>query len=150
MSIEFINLIKEGELPKIQQYYNDHPNINISAKKECAFRSACEYGYLKVAKWLLEIKPDIDISADYEYAFCFACANGHLEVVKWLLEVKPNIDIRIDYNYAFRYACRNGHLEIAKILHSINPDIDNLIDEFEISKINQFGHDEVFEWLKSR
>ena len=33
------------------------PDINISAKDEWAFRWACSFGHLEVAKWLLSLKP---------------------------------------------------------------------------------------------
>ncbi len=175
MENSFINLIKEGNLLKIIEFYNDNPFIDISTDGECAFCYACEKGYLEVAKWLLEIKPNINISTNYNYAFCHACMNGHLDVVKWILEVEPNINISINYEYVlccsyrnghlevskllldlkqnneylFRYACYYGYLDIAKWLLEIKPDINNSVNNniFIVSCDN--SRLEVEQWLKT-
>ena len=118
---EFITYIKTGRLDKAKEFYANHPDINISAGNEYAFRFACDYRHLEVAEWLLYIKPDINISANNGYAFRFACYNNHLNVAKWLLEIKPSINIINDC--VFKWVCVYGHLEVAKWLLQIKPDI---------------------------
>jgi len=63
------------------------------------FRTACCYGQLEIAKWLLETYPSIDIRKPYENgiynhtAFVWACEYGRLEVAKWLQTFNPNYTI---------------------------------------------------------
>ena len=57
MEEQFFDLIKNGSLQEIQEFYNNNPNINISADDEYAFCYACHNGRLEVAKWLLSLKP---------------------------------------------------------------------------------------------
>lgn len=117
MEEQFFDLILNGSLQEIQEFYNNNPSINIS-DYVYAFCSACGYGRLEVAKWLLEVKPDIDISADDENAFCCVCAHGHLHAAKWLLEIKPDIVIS---NMAFFNACRYKNIDIALWLSKLEP-----------------------------
>jgi hypothetical protein len=63
--------------------------IDISASGEAAFHNACEFGYLDLAQWLLQVKPNIDISAKDDYAFHWACLSEHLRVAQWLQSLKP-------------------------------------------------------------
>jgi hypothetical protein len=78
METQFIDLCQKGDLIGLKQLLQLHPDINISADNEKAFRNACLSGQLHVCKWLLQVKPDINISALNEYAFRYACYNGHL------------------------------------------------------------------------
>ena len=114
---QIFDLMRGGNLQAIQEFYNNNPTINNSSNDEYAFGSACSYGLLEVAKWLLQVKPDIDISADNEYVFCCVCAHGHLDVAKWLLEIKPDIII---YNIAFFNACRYKNNDVALWLSTID------------------------------
>ena len=61
MEDQFYRLIRNGNLQEIQEFYNNNQSIDISADDEDAFCYACHYGYIEVAKWLLEIKQDINI-----------------------------------------------------------------------------------------
>ena len=63
MENNFIDLCKSRKLKEAKRCYLNNPTIDISVDNEYAFRSACYYGQLKVAKWLLQIKPDINIFA---------------------------------------------------------------------------------------
>jgi hypothetical protein len=65
-----------------------------------AFREACVFGHLEVAKWLLSVKPDINISANNEEPFRLACFARKLEVAKWLQSLKY-------YLYVIEYS-KNG------------------------------------------
>ncbi len=128
----FIELCKKGDLRGAKREYQLNPNMNISAFEEQAFCYACEYGRLRVARWLLQISQEkgqsIDISAKNEYAFRYACENGHLHMAQWLLQVSKkrghDINISIFNELAFRMACKNGHLEVAQWLLQIKQDIN--------------------------
>ena len=89
MEQQFFDLIQNGNLQEIQEFYKNNSSINISADNEYAFSFACGLGLLQVAKWLLEIKPDINISINDEEAFRNACENGRLEVCQLLQSLKP-------------------------------------------------------------
>ena len=74
IQLRLFKYCENGQLDKVKELYNLYPNnINISANEEKAFRLACKYGHLDIAKWLLEVKPDINISANVEKAFRHAC-----------------------------------------------------------------------------
>ena len=118
MEEQFCQLCNSDNLDEAKELLRLYPDINISVHNEDAFRNACYYGYLEVAKWLLQVKPDIN----NEMAFRCACVKGHLEVAKWLLQVKP--DINKSYQAAFHLACEYGHLEVAQWLISMKPDIN--------------------------
>jgi ankyrin repeat protein len=139
-------LCKSGNLQKLQHIITQQ-NINM-ADFDQLFRTACEYGRLDIAKWLLQIKPDINISADDDEAFQCACGNGHLDVAKWLLQIKPNIDISINNDEAFRYACEDGHLDVAKWLLQIKPNIYiSTNNDYAFRWACENGHLHVAKWL---
>ena len=117
---KFIYYIKNGMIENAKALYVSHPDINISAKYELAFKLACFYGYLEIVKWLLEIKPNINISIDDEFVFRYICRIGHLEVVKWLLVIKPDININVDDDYSSRHS----KLIIRKLLSHYIPHYD--------------------------
>jgi hypothetical protein len=52
--------------------------MQVSAVNEWAFQYACQYGQLRIANWLLEIKPTNIISMNYETAL-------------WLSKIHPTI-----------------------------------------------------------
>ena len=80
MEEQFINLIRNGNLQEIQEFYNNNPNIDISADDEYAFCFSCGLGLLEVAKWLLKIKTDINISVNNELIkfVCLAFPLGYI------------------------------------------------------------------------
>jgi hypothetical protein len=125
METRFIDLCKKGDLIGLQQLLELHPDINISADNECAFRWTCAYGHLHVCQWLLQVKPDINISALYECAFRVACYYGHLDICQWLLQVSKekgqDINISALDEWAFRHACLHWHLHVAQWLQSLKP-----------------------------
>ena len=142
------NLFRKGNLKEIQEFYNNNPSIDISADEEYIFCSACGYGLLEVAKWLLEIKPDINISVNNESPFRWACGEGHLEITNWLLEIKPDIDISAENEYAFRCVCAHGHLHAAKWLLEIKPDIDiSAEDNNAFYSACRYKNEDVALWL---
>jgi ankyrin repeat protein len=149
--IEFNKLIHTGELPKILSYYNDNKdNINISAANYKAFRIACAYGYLPVAKWLVSIEPNCNI-LKYKPLFIVMCENGELEIVKWLLTINDGIHNSLIDKYAFYGACSTGQLDTAQFLLSICPEIyesapfNDKNNAYYTAQMN--GHNNIVEWL---
>src|SRR3989344_4260476 len=79
------------------------------------FISACQWGQLEVAKWLLT--QGANIHADNEAAFRFAYKNGHLKMFKWLIWIgvvpKPGHKLRGYYvRCAFKTVVREYMLLI--------------------------------------
>jgi ankyrin repeat protein len=103
MEEQIMDLFRKGNLKEIQEFYNNNTSIDISADEEYVFRSACGYGLLEVAKWLLQIKPDIDISAEGNNAFYSACRYKNTDVALWLTTLNPSYiivlkdDVIMDY-----------------------------------------------------
>jgi len=50
---DFIQFCNTGNLLGVQEYIRLNPDTDISAENELAFRSACHFGNLDVAQWLL-------------------------------------------------------------------------------------------------
>jgi ankyrin repeat protein len=96
--IIFIGLIKKGNLMEVQNFYSVNTSINISVNNEEPFRTACEYGYLHIAEWLLQTKNDIDVSVCSKDTFKIVCAKGYLEIAKFLLNIVPNLKSTIGYS----------------------------------------------------
>ena len=138
-----------------------------------AFRTACEYGHLELAKWLVSVKPNIKFSFSKEIfppydrdALRFACKNGHLEVAKWLISIENEVVVcndeierrmntvenssSFEKNNAFIISCKNGHLEVAQWLFSIKPDIDiSANNEYIFKEVISRGYLEMAKWLFS-
>jgi hypothetical protein len=155
-TIEFISLCKRGNLLGAQEYLRLNPQTNISLRNHEAFRLACAFGHLNVARWLLQMYrergQDIDISAEDEFAFRWACERGYLDVAQWLLDLKPDIDITADNNYAFLWVCKNGYLDIAQWLLQLyrerGLDITDICNQgFAYSCRNR--HLEVAKWFET-
>ena len=144
---QFLELCNKEYLEEIINEVKTNLNFNLTSFIN-AFQYACEKGYLKVAKCLLEIKPDIHISIDKIHAFCITCRNGYLKTAKLLLDINPNINISISNEYPFRYACRNGYLKVAKWLLEIKSDINiSINNEYAFRYACKNGHLKVAKWL---
>jgi len=162
-SEEFIEHCSKGDLEKAKhmlfvQY--DRQNINISKWNDEAFRDACRFGHLEVAKWLLEVEPSIDISAQDEYAFRRACCNNHIDVATWLQSLHPekyefeiiNNDTIFGFVYKmemrFCHMCEKGKLEEAKKFLQDNPTLDISYDNESAFQCAVYqGHFELAKWL---
>ena len=49
---QVIELCRDGNLQELQHIIEQNPNYDISSNDEYAFRCACEYEHLDLAKWL--------------------------------------------------------------------------------------------------
>ena len=84
---KFVEYCKNGNLDEIHYIYLEHPQLDISANSEEAFRLACNSGEIYVIRQLYEWRrSDIDIRAnDYE-SMRRAVINSHKEVMIQLFQ----------------------------------------------------------------
>lgn len=87
-----------GRLDTVKTFFDaaGRPHAGISTKEiNEAFRYACGYGSVEVAKFLLDCGSDIaGSSGDDQTGLHYAALGGHLEVVKLLLARKAPLDVR--------------------------------------------------------
>ena len=104
---------------------DDKKSEMLHADDDYAFRWACEYGHIEMAKWLWYLCQTAEeqkamLHAQDRWAFRLACQNGHQKVAEWLWHVCPDEEkkamLHAQDDYAFGVACDNGHIEIAKWL----------------------------------
>ncbi len=148
MDAQLINYIKEGNLVKIQELYNNLPTNN-SIDFTNVFFNACRFGKFEVAKWILEVNPEI-INSDLDFHFQMACASSNYELVKWLLEIKPNLISEWGQKGdALEHACEGGNLSIVKLIFETNQNISIAYFDYEKYFINAcgLGHLEVAQWI---
>jgi hypothetical protein len=144
-------------------------DIDIHMNEEEAFRSACKGGYLRIAKYLIEIcessttseyAPPIDIHTYNEDAFRYACAEGSLRVVKYLAELHMyntksghnyrKVDIHVYNEEPLCKACDYGHLDVVKYLielHLRNPNYTKIDSKRGLEIARARGHMDIFEYL---
>ena len=103
--------------------------IRIDNKYLTILEIACTYGYLDMAKYILE--KDIDPTVNNNSVIGIASDKGYLDIVKLLLNWERNeeiIDPRSNMNYAFAYGCRNGYIDVVKFLLGWKGPNDEYID----------------------
>jgi hypothetical protein len=102
--------IEAGNLQDCQQLVCQNKNAVLDA-----FRYACEFGQLDIAKWLFVRFKVSESIVRKSNALYWATSRGHLNVVEWLCDMF-NLMSRENarqINLAFTKACMNGHLEAA-------------------------------------
>jgi len=62
MQDSFLKACCTGKLEEAQELYINN-KINIRVKNDEAFRFACEYGHIEIAKWLFNLDNKINIHA---------------------------------------------------------------------------------------
>jgi ankyrin repeat protein len=143
-NIEVINLIMT---------FDEKPSLQILNE---GFFNACKYGYLDIAKYMLEIgsNPNNHISERnskryfdnhrmnyndiygtyFDNAFYSANTSNHFEIVKWLYSLDNTVIKRIVNNNLIKDICRyNKNTDIIKFLF-------DFIDKPEISILNEGFH----------
>jgi hypothetical protein len=149
MDDQLYNLIEQGDLVKIQEYYNQ--KIFNSNDYKYIFFHASRFGHLEILKWIskvypiiLDPDPDPDsyfqfacVSKNYEKYFINACGLGHFEVAKWIFELVKNhdhckINISANDDIAILRAFQGSHLDIVKFLAEINPKYKLIIQDDKI------------------
>ena len=103
--------------------------VTTDAKEQEAHRelvAACQNGYRKLAKVLLEAGVDKDKQNSLGYTSLMQAAKkGHVEIAQLLLEAGANIDIPCTSGCtALTRATENGHVEMVRLLLEAGADSD--------------------------
>jgi len=111
---QFVHDCEFGYFDKIHLQLNQNTtkqNKQLIAYNEYqAFRKACKYGHLDIAKCILSYVTDNNIqqiifASNDDYAFRHACIGGHLEIVKWIYEMHPTVKMCGMNNFALHKTC---------------------------------------------
>jgi len=151
----FIYSCKSGklELVKFLFYLNNiKDNKNILLTDKCftkSFEYICEFGYLNILQFLLEVYPTLNITDNNNIGLCLACEKGYIDIVKCILHFKPDIDIYQCDFFPFRIACSKGYIEIVKLLlnHNNNKRPEQFIIEDAFKHSCQNNQFEIIKFL---
>jgi len=114
-----------------------------------AFKNACLYGNIKIAKILYSL----DIPAIYAIrneCFLIACQNGHLNIAQWLYSLDDKPDIHLQFEFPFREAVYRNQIHIAQWLYSLDdkPNI-HIFDDNPFEIACKYGYLDIAKWLYS-
>jgi hypothetical protein len=118
--------------------------------KFCTFSTACEQGYIHIAKWLYS--RGAGIHGKKGFLFTQVCTHGHLELAKWLWSLDTGIvvdfvDIPSLCNRVFKLTCESGRLETAQWLLTVCViDVHESYDS-PFRRACEKGHLKVAQWL---
>jgi hypothetical protein len=126
-----VALCRSGDLKQLQTHFRNGDLMSGLVRKDddAAFRSACSYGQLEVARWLYEfyyLSPTNGIP----WRRCFiealhsACANGYVPVAKWLFEtmsLTPDEICAKGNSSIMLTACMTGYLQVARWIYEVAP-----------------------------
>lgn len=90
-------------------YKNNYTELNSDTFYK-GYTIICEYGYIKLLKWLYKYYPIKLDNTMLNYAFY----DNHIDIVKWILKNEPTINI-FNSIYIFYYACKYGDKEIVNL-----------------------------------
>lgn len=82
------------------------------------FRLVCDFGYFKVADWMIQVFPNIYKMIDLGSVLRTACLQGRFTSVEWILNIYPQIDVSVYDNCVLRYACQNGDIKTVNLLQT--------------------------------
>ena len=126
---EVVKLVKEGaDVNAVMTHLPDGYDLEI--KGVTPLICAANYGYTKIAEFLIENSADINPPkrvSRFQAGKCrnlfgssplhFACENGHSEMVELLIAHKADINAGNDVGHTpLHNAVANGHLEVVKLL----------------------------------
>lgn len=91
-SNDFIDACAKGNLVIVQDLWNNDKEskqeIDLNARADLAFRTACGFGHLHIAKWLINIPNNgIRIDALNNDSIKITCVNKNYVMLKWLLYI---------------------------------------------------------------
>lgn len=114
------------------KYLAKRAAVAISEDDDIAFREACYYAQLKVAKWLFE-EGGRDMSmvhANEDDAFQCACARfGALRTAQWIFGL-GDVNIHANDGAAFMFSCASGRLDTAMWLMQLGAAADIYANNF--------------------
>ncbi len=135
----------------IQWLYSACPTLNIHNHSECAFRTACKHGNVRVARWLYDIgmttgKP-VDIHVYNDYPVRKACRSGNWDLLSWLFNLDDMMPFEMDDYYPFKMAARFGHNELAQSFYHSDPSVSETAMHYALKHCCSSGNSEMVSWI---
>jgi len=147
MDKKFKKVCKFGNLEDEKRIY-EYYKLNIHANDDEAFRYACRYGHIEIAKWLISLDANTILKTNNDFAFINTFYNGDFNLINVLMGMEYKIDIHAKNDYAFRNACKYGHIEVAKWLYSLDDKTNiHAKNDYAFRNACKYGHIEVAKWL---
>ena len=81
----YYDYIKDNTHSIMDRDAKNAKEIGLDEYTNFIFRTACIYGYIEIAKTLLDFYPNIDVTSDDNSAIKWSCKNNHVEIVNLLL-----------------------------------------------------------------
>jgi hypothetical protein len=106
---EFLNLVDEGNLTKVENYYNDH-FINLMYKDYLPICKAIKLGHLNLVKYFFSIT-----KITTPKMFFVACMCGHIEILEYLLSI-TTFNFKTHNYECFKIATTTDNLKLFRFL----------------------------------
>ncbi len=95
LEFKFIKACMGENLKRAKSLLSHHPDLNIHANKDEAFRLAASYGHFETAEWLLECG-EIDVKTHQDEIFEVTCRCGRLKAARWIFDLASSLGHPID------------------------------------------------------
>jgi ankyrin repeat protein len=154
----------QNNIIEFKKLLTSHKNINIHNHNEILFITACKYGHIEIAKYIIEIAEKysgkkIDIHINNERALVEACRYNKYDIVKYLMTITKRysgkiFNINTDNEMIFIRTCLCGHLHLTKYLINISINIKTIINihagnEYAFKWSNYTNQMEIVKYLQT-
>lgn len=107
-----------------------------------------KFGYLSIAKLMLQAGTDANLNASFDRSLVTACKNGHLNLVLELIKAGANVNQNYGNSTALTAACNKGHLNVVKALIKAGSRVNlNVETKTPLSEACLMGHLDVIKEL---
>ena len=141
----------------LAQYIFDNHKQQIDMLLNKYFITACFYGHLNMAQWLVSISKTHNLPLDIhkENELLQACKKNYFDIVKWLIEISLEFNSCYQsqtFQIAFRFCCQFDNIEIAEYLFYKSIKLGFKIDIHDLDDLNiryclHFNQLETAKWL---
>ena len=155
LDIDIFQFVHTGDLKSIKIYVNNKNVIKIDKWGRTPLHFACRYGYLQIAKILVENGADVNAKDNDGYTpLSESCDYGFIDIVKYLVE-ECSVDVNTKDKYKsspVHTASFYGRLNMLKILVD-NGAYLNRKDKFgytPLDKARSKKHTDIVNYIKKK